>query len=748
MVVATALAVVVATAAFAPLPLERIHSEPPLSGRSPVQAKLSPGGTFVTYLKASATSQEVLDLWAQPARPLPAGEPFALVTASALLGGAEQKLTEAEKMALERKRISQRGITGYGWCGDDDTKLLFPFSGDLYLAELGAATAGGATPKVTRLTTDDAVPEQNPVCTKAGDAVAFVKGGNLVVLDLKTRKARAVTKGASATRTFGLAEFIAEEEFDRHEGFWWSPEGTKLLVLEVDESGVGIKVRPQIFADRTEMVSQRYPAAGENNAVVRAWLVDKRSGARTPVKLPPAATHPVEYIARAGFLKDGTPYLQGLSRDQTRLWFFVVDKAGMARVLFEETDPAWVEVHSDLRSLDDGALLWSTEQSGRTQLVRVDRQTGARTPLTKQPEAVADVVCAMDGRVVFSAFADRGRSLHLFARTADGTTRALTSGAAFHAATADGACARLLVTRSTWGVPPTTSLVDVKDRKTLLTLGAPGDAPDPLLASSSVGSPRFVDVMAADGKTVLNGLWLPPAAMKAGRQNGSVPVIVHAYGGPTGQVVANRWARLTPLFTHWQQQGFGVFLIDTRGMAGRDRDFTRAHKNAFGTVELDDVKAAARQLPGLAPEVDAARIGFFGWSYGGYVAAGVMLDDKTPFAAAVGVAPVTDWRLYDTAYTERYIGLPGAQGDAPAYMDSNLVTRAKHLSRPLLLVHGTADDNVLFEHTLRLVQAFEDEGRVFDLAIYPGKAHGIAGSKAQLHLHKTITAFFVDKLRR
>jgi dipeptidyl-peptidase-4 len=739
MLVASALAVVAAAASFSPLPLERIQGEPPLAGRAPVQAKLSPGGKFVTYLKASATSQEVLDLWAQP---LPAGEPFALVTASALLGGAEQKLTEAEKMALERKRISQRGITGYGWCGDDDTKLLFPFSGDLYLAELG-----GSAPKVTRLTTDDGVPEQNPVCTRNGDAVAFVKGGNVVVHEFKAGRAKALTKGASETRFFGLAEFIAEEELDRHEGFWWSPDGTKLLVLEVDESRVGIKVRPQIFADRTEMVSQRYPAAGETNAVVTAHVIDRKTGARTTVKLPPKTTHPVEYIARAGFLGDGTPYLQGLSRDQTALWFFVVDKTGKATALFEEKDADWVDVHSDLRSLDDGALLWSTEQSGRNQLVRIDRQTGARTPLTTQPEAVADVVCAKDGRVVFAGFADRGRSLHLFERATDGAVRVLTSGQASHMATADGACGRLLVTRSTWGVPPTTSLVEIASGKTLLTLGAPGDAPDPLLAASMVGAPRFVDVMAADGRTMLNGLWLPPAPTKGPRAKGSVPVIVHAYGGPTGQVVAHRWARMTPLFTHWQQQGFGVFLVDTRGMAGRDRDFTRAHKNAFGTVELDDVKAAARQLPTIAPEVDANRIGFFGWSYGGYVAAGVMLDDKTPFAAAVGVAPVTDWRLYDTAYTERYIGLPGKNGDAPAYATSNLVTRAKALSKPLLLVHGTADDNVLFEHTLRLVQALEDEGRVFDLAIYPGKAHGIAGSRAQLHLHKTITAFFVEKLR-
>jgi len=287
------------------------------------------------------------------------------------------------------------------------------------------------------------------------------------------------------------------------------------------------------------------------------------------------------------------------------------------------------------------------------------------------------------------------------------------------------------------------------------------------LAASVPAPARFLDVTAADGKTMLNGLYLPPAPLtspknagtlgkaleKTPPKKGSVPVIAYAYGGPTGQVVAHRWAKLVPLFTHWQQLGFGVFLVDTRGMAGRDRAFTRAHKNAFGVVEVEDLKAALRQLPTLVPAVDGNRIGFFGWSYGGFLAARSVLDNDTPVAAAVAVAPVTDWRLYDTAYTERYLGLPSAPSTSTTspYTSANLSLRAREkttsLSRPLLLVHGTADDNVLFEHTLQLVSALEDAGNVFDLAIYPGKAHGIAGKSSQLHLHRTVTKFFVDQLQ-
>lgn len=716
-----------------PLSLERIQAEPPLDGRRPTQAAISPGGRWVTFLKPSVDDSEVLDLWA---RPLPTGEARLLVATRDLLSGKAQKLTEQERMALERKRISKRGITSYQWCGDDDKTLLFPLSGDLYLARL---TEAG--PQASRLTNDDDVPEQNPECTKDGHTVAYVKNGNVFVHDLQAKdpgrvRPRSVTKGSSETVSFGLAEFIAEEELDRHEGFWWSKDGSKLLVLKVDESMVGIKVRAQIFADKTEMVSQRYPAAGEKNAVVTPLLIDVKTGKTQPVTLPKDA----EYVARAGWFKDAA-WVQVLTRDQTRLTLLKIDATtGATSVAVDDKDAAWVEVHDDLDERKDGSLLWSSEASGRRQLERIDAKTSARTALTHQDEAVTGLVCANDDHVVFVGAAARGRARHVYVQEGD-KVRALTSGDSTNAASADKGCLSLLLTSSSWGVPPTTSILDIRSGKLLATVD--GDPPDPLLKSASRGAPRFLDVTAADGVTILNGLYLPPSSTSA---TALTPVITYAYGGPTGQVVSYGWARMFPLFTHWQQRGFGVFLVDTRGMGGRDRAFTRAHKNAFNKVEVDDLFAAVRQLPAQVKGVDASRIGIFGWSYGGTLAARSMLDGKSPFAAGVAVAPVTDWTLYDTAYTERYIGLPDG-GKAPTYASSSLLTRASLLKQPLLLVHGTADDNVLFEHTLRLIQALEDEGALFETAIYPGKAHGIAGKKAQLHVHKTVTGFFVDHLR-
>jgi dipeptidyl-peptidase-4 len=219
-----------------------------------------------------------------------------------------------------------------------------------------------------------------------------------------------------------------------------------------------------------------------------------------------------------------------------------------------------------------------------------------------------------------------------------------------------------------------------------------------------------------------------------------------AYGGPGAATVNWSWGRDLPLIAWWQQRGYGVLTVDTRGMAHRDREFMRAHYRAFGVNEVADLFAAVRQLPQRAPGVDAARIGFFGWSYGGFLGARAVLDADTPFAASVAVAPVTDWTLYDTAYTERYLGLPD-DGKAAPYASANLPARAALLSKPLLLVHGTADDNVLFEHTLRLVEALQTAGKTFDLQIYPGKAHGIAGRAARLHLYRTMDAFFERHLK-
>ena len=736
MTLLAALGALVATSATSPaiaqtaaLSLERITADPPLAGRLPRQAEISPGGRWVSFLRPSAADSEVLELWAQPSA---GGEPRKLVAAADLLGGAAQQISEAEKMALERQRINQRGITGYQWCGRDDSALLFPLSGDLYLVRL---TAQG--PQAQRLTRDPDAPKLDPRCAPDGASLAYVQNGNLFVLPLAAGSApRRLTEGGSDAVSWGLAEFIAAEELSRQRGYWWSRDGRSLLALRVDESGVGIKTRAQIFSDRTALTQQRYPAAGEPNAKVTAHVIDAATGQRRELPLPATA----EYISRAGWFSDGTPWLQWFTRDQTRLTlteFKPTAGGAMApRDITVETDEAWVEVHDDLVETPRG-LLWSSEASGRRQLLLVDRTSGERTPLTQQDEPVAHAVCVGERGVVFSAAGDRGKAQELYLVSLAGGKAQPLPGAAdrqWRDAKADRACERLLVTRAAWGQPPQLALRTLGQDS---AIALAGDSPAPELQAYS-NQPQALDLTAADGVTGLNAFYFAP---RPGR-DGKHPVIVQAYGGPGAATVSWSWGRDMPLIAYWQQRGYGVLTLDTRGMQHRDRAFTRAHRAAFGKVEVADLFAAVRQLPARVPGVDAARIGFFGWSYGGFLGARAMLDAETPFAAAVAVAPVTDWTLYDTAYTERYIGLPDAGGKAQTYTSAHLPSRAALLTKPLLLVHGTADDNVLFEHTLRLVEALQTAGKTFDLQIYPGKAHSIAGRAARLHLYRTMDAFF------
>jgi dipeptidyl-peptidase-4 len=711
-----------------PLTFARVFADPPLEGRAPTSLSLSPDGALLTWLQANEADSEVLDLYA---RRLPEGASELLVATKDLLQGASQKLTEQEKMALERKRITKRGITSYQWCGKASDALIFPFSGDLYYARLGAAA-----PVVTRLTQDDEVPEINPRCSPDGKKIAFVKGADVVALDVATGASTPVTRGGGGTRSFGLAEFVAEEEMGRHDGFWWAPDGARLIVFEVDEAPVGVKRRAQIHADHTAIVDQRYPAAGEPNANVTAWLYPLGKGKPVAISVPAEDG----YLPRAGFFPDNTPWVQWQSRDQKTLLVLEVGPDGKTRELVRETDPTWVELHDDLKPLEGTRrFLWSTERSGMRQLVTIDRDTLAVVAITNEPEPVAAVHAieqvGAGHRVFFTAFRDRGREQHVFA-VLDGAVEQLTIERGWHSATF-APSGRFFIDRYSDLFRPTRTTLNDTSGKVVHVIDA---NPATELTGFETSKAIWMDIE-SEGQ-VLNGLLLEPAGRVEGRR---YPVIAYVYGGPASQTVRRAWQRTWLPLMVWTHMGYGVFLLDNRGMGGRDRAFGRGHHHQMGEVEVVDQKRGVEALSKVE-WVDGARIGIFGWSYGGYLAARAVLEEGSPWAAAAAVAPVTDWTLYDTHYTERYLGVPerkdGALVEGSTYWRGDLVRRAPLLSRPLLLVHGTADDNVLFDNTLKLTEALQNQGKAFDLMIYPGKAHGISGRAAQRHVWETLTRFF------
>ncbi len=750
------------------LTLERIHADPPLAGRQPRLAKLSPGGRFVSTLEPSAADSEVFELWV---RRIADGHARRLVGASDLIGNRTAVVSEAEKMALERRRVRGGGLTSYEWCGERDERIVVPLSGDLYLVELD-----GENVHTRRLTFDENEPERDARCDAAGRQIAFVKQNDLWVMTLDplreiepivTRRSlpgpstvantplpdvkRLTTTGTDGLST-GLAEFIAAEELYRYDGYWWSRDGKRLLAFEADERKVPSKTRAQIRADGTDLITQHYPAAGETNAVVVPLVIDVASGRVQRLDLPPAT----EYLPRAGWFADGTPWIETLNRTQTELRLVEYPNAQAApREVFVESDAAtWVSIDASPNLFEfptrplsgKPSIVWVSERSGSRQLWLLDRVTGSLAPLTTLVEPVRDVVCIGGGRIVFTAEQQRGRATELFMLGAnDEVTRiagSSTTGLPLtRSAIADRLCSRLLTSESTWGVPPTREVLTLGGNARPVAIN--GDAPDPLLAKV-VPKIQPIDLLAADGKTVLNAFYMAPSKPSA-NPHGSA-TIVEVYGGPGAVTVQYAWSGAALHDAYWQSLGFGVLRVDTRGAHYRGRDYAHAHYRAFGAVEVDDLFAAARQLPKVVSGVDPARIGVVGGSYGGYLAARAVLDADTPFAAAVAASSVVDWTLYDTAYTERYLGMPEG-GKAAPYAASNLASRAKLLARPLMLMHGTADDNVLFEHSLRLILALEREGKLFETVVYPGQAHGVNGRALQLHVDRATADFFVRRLQ-
>lgn len=703
------------------LTLERIHQGSPLWGRPPRGAQFSPDGKRLTFLRAGEKGGRINDLWGIDLTATDP-KPELLVAARDLVDPDAVKLSEEERMALERKRIGGSGITSYHWCGDSGARLLFPLGGHLYVHDL---TSGAAPVKVTQ--TEGA--RLDARCSPRGTYVSWVEGGNLIVAGADGTKPTPVTSGATDTRKFAVAEFVAQEEMGRYDGHWWSPDETHIAYTEVDESVVGVKLRPRIFAEGTQMYEQRYPAAGEANAIVKLHVRNHGTGVSVEVALPDEDG----YLPRVGWSGQQRLHVQWQTRDQKRVRL----SAGNApefvlQTLLEERDDAWVELHNDLHFLPDGRFLWPSEKGGVRQLYLHAPDGRELAQLTTGEDPVVRLTGVRGDDVYYLRAADRGlrRHLHKTNLDAPGTSVQITKESGYHSArmAPDGTSFLHYFSRT---FEPVTVTLRTHDGTEIFALDA---NPAPEWNALRKPKVRFVEVEASDG-TILNGRLVEPLDRKDGEK---YPVIVYTYGGPTGPIVRDAFGG--DAFTlYLAERGYGVFTLDNRGVGGRDRDFNRAFYNRFGDIEVEDQMTGARWLQ-TVPWVDGEKIGVWGWSYGGYLSAMLIMENDTPFAAAAAVAPVTDWKLYDTHYTERYIGKP--QDNAAAYERSSVLPRAANLENPFLLIHGMADDNVLFDHTLLLMSALQTASTPFEMMAYPGKAHGLRGKGTRLHVYRTITNFF------
>lgn len=713
-----------------PLTPERVFADPDIAGPVARGVALSPDGARVTFLRPKAENREVLDLWAADAA---GGEPYRLIDSASLSSGGA--LTEAEVARRERQRIAQRGVVEYHW-DDQGRFILVPLDGDLWLYE----QAGRRTRRLTETAGDEIDSKVSP----RGRFVSYVRNQNLYVRPVDGGRERALTTGGRGAISWAVAEFINQEEFNRFTGYWWSPDESRIALTRVDETGVDVIPRSEISAEGvTTTVEQRYPRAGRPNAVVELYVQQVANGRRTKVDL--GANRDI-YLVRADWAKDGrTLYVQRLNRTQTRLDLLAVDPAtGRSRVLLTETSPQWVDVTDDLHPLADGSFLWTSEVSGYKH-IQHRAADGRLLRTVTAGDWPVDAILAVDeprGRVLFAASKDTPTERRIYAASyrTPGEPQGLTPGGRWSGADFARNGAAFTATWSDPRTPPRTGLYAADGTLLRWIEENPVDAAHPWAPWAGVfPDPEFGHLVAGDGQR-LHYMLLKPRNFDPRRR---YPAITQVYGGPASQLVRQAW--VSPSHRLWQEAGYVVYVLDNRGTPNRSVAFERAVHRGFGTVEVEDQLLGARFLRTLS-YVDPARIGVYGWSQGGFMTLMMMTAEGSPYLAGMAGASPTEWGLYDTAYTERYMLTPEA--NRAGYAASDVIPRLDRI-RPhsLLLMHGMADDNVLLSNTTRVVGALQARSTPFELMLYPGQRHGIRGKALQLHQWRTWSDFFDRRLQ-
>ncbi|RDC60170.1 Dipeptidyl-peptidase IV [Alteripontixanthobacter maritimus] len=715
------------------LTFERVFASPGLDGASPRQAKLSPDGRYLTLLRNREDDKERYDLWAYDRE---SGDWSMLIDSEAL--GTGRELSEDEKMQRERARVGNlKGIISYQWASDGKG-VLVPLDGDLYLARLDGS--------VTRLT-DTEESELNPKLSQTGKFVSFVRDRQLWVGPVGGDAGPVTPKEADTIR-WGEAEFVAQEEMARTDGYWWSQDDSRIAVQRTDEARVGIVTRAAIGATGTKVFDQRYPVAGSDNAVVQLFVMDPEGQNRVEVDLTsnqdPAsydAEDPTDiYLARVDWAPDNSAlYIQRQNRAQSVLDMLKVDPAtGASEVLFTEraaADDYWINLSDDYKWLDDGSLIWWSERSGFGHLYHY--KNGDFRQLTSGDWAVTRLngVDQDTGRVTFTATRDDVLAQQVYALdlAQPENVERLTDPAFANGATMDGKGKTLLVSRSSHNQPPQTYLASQQGDRLAWVEENALDAGHPYAPHLASHRPaRFGTIKAADGETDLYWKMVTPE-MDPGKR---YPVFYYHYAGPGPQIVTRGWDGA--LQQAVVDAGYIWFELDNRGSANRGVAFEQPLYRAMGGVEVDDQREGAKYLKTL-DFVDSSKIALYGWSYGGYMTLKRMQADPGLYAAGISGAPVTRWELYDTHYTERFMGDPR---EVPqAYEAASAIPDATKIADPLLLIHGMADDNVVFENSSELISVLQEANVPFEMMLYPGYTHRVSGEKISPHLWNTVFHF-------
>ncbi len=731
-----------------PITLEDIATYP-LPGTSlPGSLAFSPDDRWLTWLDSpNDTLVRELD-----AKDLESGE---VVHAVEPPGGgeSEENLSPEEKLARERLRQRALGVTRYAWAKQGD-RLLIPISGEVWVK---GGESGAIAAELRKLVGKDAEgrPVLDPKLSPDGQQVAYVQADEVWVVPFDgSREPTRLTKGgAEQGLVRGLAEYIAAEEMDRHDGLWWSPDSKFLAFTEVDERGLDSYRIVHQGKDEVGGLAQedhRYPFAGTRNAKVRLGVIAASGGAprfvdlvqpdwtarsSAPTGMTPWTDDPAHdfYLARVHWLPDGTllAELEDRRQQELRLLGFADAGKGPARELLRESSPVWINLHDHLRGLEldeataaahpeqVGGFIWASEKTGFRHLYLHAADGHELRALTSGEWMVDDLVAIDEAqqKLWFTAGKDDPRQRQLYEVGLDGQNlRAITQEPGMHGVVIDHAHQRFVDVHSSRELPPSLRLRSLVDGAVIEVLH---DERDPRIAALELEPPELVELLADDEKTTLYGAIYQPDPDVFGP--GPYPTVVSVYGGPHAQRVDDSWGMTVDLRAQYlRDHGYLVFKLDNRGSARRGLAFEAALRHDMGNVEVRDQVRGVEWL--VARKLtDPKRVAIYGWSYGGYMAAMALARAPETFAVAIAGAPVSHWDGYDTHYTERYMGLP--QDNPEGYLASSVMAHVEGMRGKLLLVHGLIDENVHFRHSARLINAMIAAGKDYDLQLYPDERH-------------------------
>lgn len=572
--------------------------------------------------------------------------------------------------------------------------------------------------------------------------VAFVKDNRLHIQDFDSGSRELVSFGKGEDDAFiaGAVDWVYEEEFSFHKGFEWSPDGDYIAYYQTDEREV-----PQFTMDiygKGLYPSEdefKYPKAGEPNSDVSIHLFDVKKKADTKVEL----TNDYEYIPRIKWTtEDDELVIYSMNRLQNQLTLWKVDaKSAGANVLYQENAPAYLEINDNLRFLKDGSFIWTSERDGFMHIYQMGKDGSIKNQITKGNWDVTE----------FYGFDEDSKTLYYQAAEESPMERAV------YSIKLDGSGKKKLSTQKGWngadfsnGFKFYINTYSSKDVPTLETLhNSKGEklrtitdnaALKSKLRSYDIAQKNFFKFETEEG-TELNGWMIKPQNFEEGKK---YPVLMFVYGGPGSQTVKNQYDGFNHFYYQsLANQGYIIVSVDNRGTGARGRDFRTVTYKQLGKYEIEDQISAAKYLGGL-PYVDKGRIGIWGWSYGGYMSSLGLTKGADVFTMAIAVAPVTNWRFYDSIYTERYMDTP--QNNGNGYDDNSPINHVDKMRGKYLLVHGSADDNVHVQNTMRMISALVAADKQFEQFIYPDKNHGIYGGNTRYHLYKMMNDFILENL--